>query len=207
MTHAKLAEWCRMVHWLTRVCGCGYGCARTLGVMLAYRAHHNFGLMLLARRWLALGARRRSCEMVAKAFSLAARSNLPMDQLLDARATEELDACSMGFLSPQLFTQAASQQQIVGMRMSVDEFPPDMVSDGRKTPQTLSEGWVIGREHDRGVERYFLSPAFERDIASLDEIIETYKSVQDRTHKPLIEHVIPESHAPEVSRAIGEQVT
>jgi hypothetical protein len=139
-----------------------------------------------------------------QAFTFGTRCGIPMDTLLDAQGTPAAAAGSMASLAPLLFTPAHAQPIAVNTRLDASEIPPDALMAIGRTQVTINEGWVLVRVYDHGFVRFFVSPAFERDIATWEALVKTSES--DDRNKPEIELVYPPSECSKVLHAYGVQV-
>jgi hypothetical protein len=154
--------------------------------------------------WLMKAIRQRSCAKMMQAFTFGTRCGIPMDALLDAQGTPAAAAGSMASLAPLLFTPGHAQPIAVDTRLDASEVPLDALMAIGRTQVTINEGWVLVREHNHGVGRFFASPAFERDIATWEALVKGYNS-EDPNH-PELELVFPRTECSKVLHAYGVQV-
>jgi hypothetical protein len=139
-----------------------------------------------------------------QAFTFGTRCGIPMDALLDAQGTPAAAAGSMASLAPLLFTPGHAQPIVIATRVDASEIPPDVCAAIGRTQVTINEGWVLVREHNHGVGRFFVSPAFERDIATWEALEKSYKG--DNPNHPELELVFPRTECSKVLHAFGAQV-
>jgi hypothetical protein len=57
----------------------------------AHNRFHNSNTIFLIRSWLAIGARRRSTKLLARAFALAARTGIELDAIFTAGSFGSLE--------------------------------------------------------------------------------------------------------------------
>eukprot|EP00038_Savillea_parva_P001441 m.103982 g.103982 ORF g.103982 m.103982 type:complete len:488 (+) comp10504_c1_seq2:1102-2565(+) len=167
------------------------------------------GLMFIVREWLAVGARRRSCEIVAKAFSLAAQSNLSMDEVLLAGDPNHAQPHVTSFLCPLMFSpyrSQAAQLDSVGPRVQAHEIPLDMLSELRIS--SFEDGWNIVHISQRGCKRFGLSDAFAKNVGTWDSLAEAYRrsNATDVTPNAWMERIHPKSEIPRVLENFGNMV-
>eukprot|EP00037_Helgoeca_nana_P030128 m.369169 g.369169 ORF g.369169 m.369169 type:complete len:312 (+) comp28118_c0_seq26:193-1128(+) len=151
----------------------------------------HFGLTALCRMWLLEATRQRSCELMGRTFTIAARCGISMDAFLDAKGTSVGAAASLANLAPLLFTAGHAQPVDVATPVDVSELPLDICTAVGRTHATITEGWVLTRVHFGGTLRYFVSPAFERDIVTWDALVTNCQN--DDPGRLGIELVIPPS--------------
>eukprot|EP00038_Savillea_parva_P030722 m.79755 g.79755 ORF g.79755 m.79755 type:complete len:486 (-) comp9309_c0_seq3:33-1490(-) len=168
----------------------------------------HFGLTYLVRKWFGVAVRRRSCELLSKAFLLAAQCRIPMDTIMDATTTGDFAASPMVYLSPLLFTAAPAQQDWVGSRISPAEIPSVMVHEVKRTVATIGTGWTLGWGDVQGRTRFFVSPQFERDIASWDEIRGAFRTSGEGESCPqaVLEMLLPKEEIPRIVVMVGSML-
>ena len=146
---------------------------------------NHFGLHFLVRQWVALSLKRRSVRLLARAMKLASDCGMHLDDILC-----EVDGRQRGmdFLYPFLLVPE-EQQTVVGSPLAAEEVPTSLwKSLGIVTKEDNAESscscvedalrnrWVFVREVNKGISRFYTSPAFERNVVSRLVIEETYKA-------------------------------
>ena len=149
------------------------------------RSEH-FGLSALVRSWFATAVRRRSFGLLAKAALTAKKAGIPMNDMFNEGAEDN----GMAFF-PSLILQ--SSPSVCGPRLKWSELPESLVraagavstknssssesgSAKAEDMSHLGSRWILIREINCGLSRYFTSPAFERDIVPWETIDQTFKA-------------------------------
>lgn len=152
------------------------------------------------RTFFAVATRRRSCQLMQQAFALADRFGISMDVLLDSHGTEQQPVSGLAFLGPLLFTPKEAQPTSLGPRITVAEVPEDLCLAHGMTPSTVAEGYALGCTiNNKGICSFYLSPAFERDVAGWD-------TLQDAFRKSKFDLLTPPSHQARLLYTLGTQV-
>lgn len=164
----------------------------------------HFALTALCRSQFMLAIRKRSCEIMMQAFTIATRCKIPLDTVLDAQGTPVAVGGSIASLAPLLFTPGHLHPVEIETPFDASEIPHDICAAIGRTQSTITDGWVLVRVYSRGRVRFFTSPAFERDIVTWDVFKENNK--RDDPGRPSIELIIPPAECPKVLHMIGMQV-
>eukprot|EP00038_Savillea_parva_P013979 m.9753 g.9753 ORF g.9753 m.9753 type:complete len:533 (-) comp2671_c0_seq2:285-1883(-) len=162
------------------------------------------GLLQLAQSWISIGSSRRSCELISKAFALAARGNISLDDLLDAQGDGVTPGGSFTFLAPILFSPKDKHRSIIGPPLSATDFPADVCRMVGSSHQDMISGkgkWTHCRMFDMGQLRFWGSPSFERDIVTTAVVNETFI----KNEFPVFNLFIPEKERPRLLHAMGSQ--
>jgi hypothetical protein len=155
--------------------------------------------------FFAQAIRKRSCESMMQAFTMATRCGITMDTLLDAQGTPLAPGGSLADLCPLIFTPRHAQPSEINTPIDASEIPHDICAAIGRTQATMSDGWVLVRVHCQGRMRLFVSPAFERDIVTWDTLVENHNS--DNPQQPAIELTIPPAECPKCLHTMGVLVS
>lgn len=159
---------------------------------------HHYGLSYLVRQWMALSIKRRSWKLWAQAANLARVCGMSMDDVLcddDDNTTASSRRRGMDCLYPFLLTPGA-QQQVVGttplqpidvpahlwraigiaLETTTTTTSNDLQKQAKWLDQALEHRWIFVRETNRGVSRFYVSPAFARHVVSRQLIEETCRT-------------------------------
>lgn len=141
----------------------------------------HYGLHFTIRMWISYAVSRKSLSLMGKACALATKCGITMDELLsgDNDFTEDT---GMGYLD-QVITLPAAKQVVVGGRVPLTEIPADLRQalamydhpKGRERHNPENR-WIIIRQRQGGMSRWYVSAAFERDIVSWETINETFRT-------------------------------
>jgi hypothetical protein len=165
------------------------------------KANH-FGLHWLIRSFFAIAFRRRSLGLWAMAAKSALRAGITMDDLFygtvhSADASSDNQAWQGVDFLPSLLILPKETQQVTASRLRWSELPQSLLTlvsgiggaEVEAVPKTagqnsnlepedlthLGNRWIVVRETNCGISRYFVSPSFERDLATWSDIDKTYK--------------------------------
>lgn len=158
------------------------------------------GLMWLARSWLGIAVRRRSCALIARVMTLGARVGFTLDELFDAGGHPAGGV--MGYLPPLLLTKPIPPEQILGPRMTLAEIPTEMLEATglcADTGYATESSWSFARHEDRGLLRMYISSAIERDVVTYDELARSYIG----NTRPMLSHMFPAEEINKHVHAIG----
>jgi murein L,D-transpeptidase YcbB/YkuD len=143
----------------------------------------HVGLCYMVRMMAFLGVRRRSNSLFAKAFAMAAKIGLSMDELLylnpnddpnDDHQKHERDR--MHVMTLLLSKPVASQQSLLP-RVFADGLPRSFQQIlHRPNAKPMQERWVWARRDVDGQCGMFLSEAFERDLCSYDTMTSNWNA-------------------------------
>jgi len=146
----------------------------------------HFGLRTMLRSWVATAIRKRSFALLGKAAKVALKCGISMDMLFCGEngngitKDDKSNQNGMSFLPPLLF-QSAVQQIVIGPTMTFDEITPQLLHAVRCGSAVTSEGstegersianrWISVRSINRGVTRWYVTPAFDRTITSRRDV-------------------------------------
>ena len=151
---------------------------------------HHYGLRHLIRQWICLAVKRRTWALWARAGHLADACGMSMDDIL-CHQTTPLPQRGMDCLYPFLLTPAA-EQTVVGPPLQVSEVPMSLwraigIGDDNRNDkdatipedvilQAMADRWVFLRETNRGVSRFYVSPAFAAHVVTRAVIEDTYRA-------------------------------
>ena len=163
----------------------------------------HFGLNHIVRQWFALAFSRGSLRLLEVATRLANRADMKMDQIMHGRGLPVewfLNPMSRGLTSPMLSSNAGKDSSSTNtertnvvedaetMELNIFDVPLEVLHAMRclgrdpahcsekSCPQLeIKERWIFIRETTHHRVRFFLSEAFERDIASLSTVVEAWK--------------------------------
>ena len=144
---------------------------------------NHVGLCYMVRMMAFLAVRRRSNSLLSKAFAMAAKIGLSMDELLylnpnddpnDGHQKNERDRMHVMTL---LLSKPVASQQSVLPRIFADGLPPSFQQIlHRANAKPLQERWVLVRHDVDGQCGMFLSKGFERDICSYDTLLSNWNA-------------------------------
>mmetsp|Transcript_21365 Transcript_21365/g.35337 ORF Transcript_21365/g.35337 Transcript_21365/m.35337 type:complete len:367 (-) Transcript_21365:97-1197(-) len=139
----------------------------------------HYGLNSLIRTWIGYAITRRSTSLMTRAFALANKCGISMDQILCGDHDFPGEG-PMEFLAKTLL-KPGSQQVATGKRLTLTEVPQILLDavncSSKETEQRHPENrWVYMRERMGGTDRHYVSRAFERDVVSWQTIQDTWKA-------------------------------
>jgi hypothetical protein len=195
------------------------------------KANH-FGLHWLIRSWFAMAFRRRSLGLWAMASKSALRAGINMDDLFYGGAGSDNQGWQGVNFLPPLLLLPKETQQVTASRLRWSELPQSLLTlisgiglsrvggaNVEAVPQTagqnsnlepedlthLGHRWITVREINCGISRYFVSPSFERDLATWSDIDKTFKENKMEAHA-IFTAPIPGFKAKFIE-AFGKQIT
>eukprot|EP00038_Savillea_parva_P004859 m.144134 g.144134 ORF g.144134 m.144134 type:complete len:412 (-) comp11594_c0_seq5:86-1321(-) len=171
----------------------------------------HIGSLYVVREWLAVATRRRSCELLAKAFSLAAQSNLPLDMILDptdsaaSHGVSPESPCPVSFLCGLLRVPPTTSFG-VGATITPDEVPLEMLHEVGCT--SWEDGWNYAHLQEMGQKRFGVSSLFAQSVASWDTLVDTYQTCDagDVTPSKFMELVFPKADVPKAYALYGSMM-
>lgn len=176
--------------------------------LLRQQRSQHFGLKYLIRSWISFAVRRRSFALLTKAADMAEKCGLTMDQVVLSSAPNQPP---MEFLLATLLLPAA-QQQVTGDRLRYHELRPCLLAatdcpllnaNEKQQEPDLGNRWIWVREMKEGISRYFLSSAFERDVASWTQIQEIYQN----NDQSVVDLFLSPSERPKHTRGFAHQIS
>ena len=141
---------------------------------------NHFGLHILIRQWVSIATLRRSFALLARASTLATKSGISMDDIF----ANQSPFAKMTNSPPMMFVREsiilpASQQRVSGPRLQFNEIPRELTNAVQLFVDSESaiedSRWIIVRLIRHGTSRYFLSPGFEKYVATFDEVQTTWE--------------------------------
>lgn len=140
--------------------------------------YNHFGLHHLIRQWVSLSFTRRSYQLLSRAAFVATRCGISMDDILSNRSpfAAMTNSQPMDFV-PACILLPMEEQNVLGPPLQLQEMPWDFLQAMRIDPrldETTRNRWIFIRLTTYGKARFYASPAFQRDFATLDEISSTW---------------------------------
>jgi len=156
----------------------------------------HFGLNFVIREWVALAFSRRSWNLLARASFIAAKMNIPMDDIVSnqspfaaATNSEPMDFLARDILLPK------NERSTIGYPLDLQEIPWDLFEavqiDRNRPHESVRNRWIGIRWSSQGIARYWVSPLFARDFASIEEITDVW--VANSPDKEVIDLFLPKS--------------
>jgi len=156
----------------------------------------HFGLNFVIREWVALAFSRRSFNLLARASFIAVKMNISMDDIISNQSpfAAATDSEPMEFLSRDILLPK-SQRKTIGYPIDLQEIPWDIFEavqiDPTRATESVRNRWIGIRWTCQGVCRYWVSPLFSRDFASLEEITKVW--VANSPDKEVVDLFLPKS--------------
>jgi len=156
----------------------------------------HFGLNFIIREWVALAFSRRSFQLLARASFIAAKMKIPMDDIISnqspfARATESEP---MEFLARDLLLPKG-QRKSFGYPIELGEVPWDLLDavqiDPKRATESIQNRWIGIRWTSQGTVRFWTSPLFARDFATVKEVCDVWE--ENRSDKEIVDLFLPKS--------------
>jgi len=156
----------------------------------------HFGLNFIIREWVALAFSRRSFQLLARASFIAAKMKIPMDDIISnqspfARATESEP---MEFLARDLLLPKG-QRKSFGYPLELGEVPWDLLDavqiDPKRATESIQNRWIGIRWTSQGTVRFWTSPLFARDFATVKEVCDVWE--ENRSDKEIVDLFLPKS--------------
>lgn len=144
----------------------------------------HFGLNHMIRQWIAIAFSRRSFSLLARASFMAAKLNIPMDEIISNQSpfAAATDSQPMDFLARDLLL-AKGERKTLGFPIDLREVPWDVLDSvqidcNRPEESTLNRCAAI-RWTINGCVRFWASPLFEKDFATVDEMSQVWEENSD----------------------------
>jgi hypothetical protein len=156
----------------------------------------HFGLNYLIREWVALAFSRRSFSLLARASFIACKMDIPMDDIISNQSPFAIatDSQPMEFLARDILLPK-SQRKTIGYPIELEEIPWDLFEavqiDANRAIEGVRNRWIGIRWQRQGICRYWVSPLFSRDFASLEEISKVW--IENSKDKEVIDLFLPKS--------------
>jgi hypothetical protein len=123
------------------------------------------GLFLMALEWIGIALRKRSTKLLAKAFDLCSKANLPLDKVLGGREGAHLNALFMPGEHPV----------VLAPRPRLPELLPACVLDRLSGGSGLGDdATILVRCGKDGMLCFVASPLFEETIATAAQLEQAY---------------------------------
>ncbi|CAB9519321.1 expressed unknown protein [Seminavis robusta] len=140
----------------------------------------HYALKHLVRKWIAMSLKRRSFTLWSRAGSLAVACGMSMDEVLCEMNEEQR---GMDFLHQLITTPSADQTLIAKTPLTAQDIPEKlwkavgMPTSPESMEQALQSRCFYVMEVNKGVLRYYVSPAFVENVGiNLQTIEETYRA-------------------------------
>jgi len=139
----------------------------------------HFGLNVLIRMWVSLAFSRRSFSLLARASFIAAKMQIPMDDIVSNQSpfSAATDSEPMEFLARDLLL-SKGERKTLGYNLDLEEVPWDLLTavqiDPNSPEASVSNRWIAIRWTTQGITRFWGSPLFQRDFATVEEVGEVY---------------------------------
>jgi len=164
----------------------------------------HYGVLYLIYSWTSFAFARRSFSLLSRASRLAAKCGVPMDEVFCQRRRGILDPIMLYSKGEQEQQQHGASGDAAPLRWS--DLPPSLLKESSITDESSGREarYVMIREAKNGHSRYLLSRAFQRDIASLWLIEQTWKA----NEKPVVGVFLEgQTDFDKFTKAIGYQVS
>jgi hypothetical protein len=169
-------------------------------VLSHFKRHgeNHYGLHAILRQWVSFAMTRRSFGLLAKASALAKKACITMDQILCAQGcprewwvntsgstttTSTFIPRPMDFL-PAIALIPSNEQIVCGPPLDFYEIPEALrlatycSKHARDRNCYLGDRWITVKQMLCGINRFFASDAFEREVCSVDLMQTTWKANQ-----------------------------
>lgn len=139
----------------------------------------HFGLNYLIREWVALAFSRRSFALLARASFVASKMKIPMDDIISNQSpfAAATDSQPMEFLARDLLSPK-NERVTIGYPIELGEIPWELLNavniDTNQPAESVRNRWIVVRWTSQGISRFWGSPLFSRDFATVDEICEVF---------------------------------
>lgn len=156
----------------------------------------HFGVNHLIRQWVSLAFSRRSFSLLARASFIAAKMNIPMDDIISNQSpfAAATDSQPMEHLSADILLPKG-QRKTYGYPISLLEVPWDLLDsvqiDPKQPYESVRNRWSGIRWTSNGTCRYWTSPLFARDFATVEEIGKVWE--ENSNDKEVIDLFLPQS--------------
>ena len=129
---------------------------------------HHFGVRYLVHSWTSFAFARRSFALLGRASRLAAKCQIPMDEVYCQSRRNILD--------PILYNDSLATSPY-NQRLPWGDIPADILQAFKATTSKGRKNrYLVGRQAVNGHSRWFASELFEQDIASVWLMEETWKA-------------------------------
>jgi putative Ca2+/H+ antiporter (TMEM165/GDT1 family) len=165
----------------------------------------HFGLNVLIREWVALAFSRRSFSLLARASFIAAKMKIPMDDILSnqSKFAAATDSEPMEFLARDLLLPK-NERVTLGYPIELQEVPWDLFEaiqiDPKRPEESVRNRWIAIRWTCQGISRFWSSPLFSRDFATVEEVGEVFAA--NNGDKEVIDLFFPKSEKQKFAQGI-----
>jgi len=156
----------------------------------------HYGLNCIIRQWVALAFSRRSFSLLARASFIATKMGISMDDILSNQSpfAAATDSQPMDFLSTDILLPK-SERKTLGYPVDLREIPWDLLEavqiDPNRPYETVGNRWSTIRWSSHGCARFWASPLFGRDFATVEEIGKVWDENND--DKEVVDLFLPKS--------------
>ena len=134
---------------------------------------HHFGVRYLIHSWTSFAFARRSFALLGRASRLAAKCQIPMDELYCESRREVLDP----IMYNKNDTLSTPSSPYNNQRLQWKDIPAALLRTLKATTaKERANRYLVGRQAIHGQSRWFASDLFEQDIASVWLMEETWKA-------------------------------
>lgn len=153
----------------------------------------HYGLNNIIRQWVALAFSRRSFSLLARASFIAAKLELPMDDIISNQSqfAAATDSQPMDFLANDLLL-AKNERKTLGYPVDLMEVPWDLLDsvqiDRNRPNESVQNRWAAIRWSHQGTCRFWTSPLFARDFTSAEEMGQVWEA---NDNKEVIDLFLP----------------
>lgn len=125
---------------------------------------HHYGIRYLIHSWTSFAFARQSFALLSRASRLADQCGVSMGDIFCPRRRHVLDPLLYGTPSPPITTSTFESTPLEWSHV-----PPALLQACHldATASSVENRYIMIREANQGQSRYLVSPAFERDLASL----------------------------------------
>jgi len=122
---------------------------------------------------------RRSFALLARASFVASKMQIPMDDIISNQSpfAAATDSQPMEFLARDLLSPK-NERITVGFPIELGEIPWDIFDavniDTNQPAESVRNRWIAIRWTSQGISRFWGSPLFSRDFATVDEVCEVF---------------------------------
>jgi len=155
---------------------------------------NHFGLNFLIREWVSLAFSRRSFALLGRASFIAVKMQIPMDDIISNQSpfAAATDSEPMDFLARDLLL-SKDNRKTLGYPVDLLEVPWDMLEavqiDQIRAAESVRNRWIGMRWTSQGTCRFYTSPLFARDFATVEEVGKVWES----NNKEVIDLFMPKS--------------
>jgi Fungal Zn(2)-Cys(6) binuclear cluster domain len=140
----------------------------------------HYGLRYLLRSWISIAFRRRSFALLARACNLATKCGIEMDELWN----HEMQYLQSFLFLPQVIQLMVTDDDLLYHQVPIRLWKAtgcwfadssQVTYNTHPSLTSMNNRWIWVREMINGVSRYFTTTAFSRDLATTQEMRETFR--------------------------------